>query len=61
MNKIRFNAAQTQAMVSLLCTVGTYANLDIRHEDGQSIELTIWRAGEPTSYRIMGDGYTVEI
>lgn len=59
--KIRFNAIQTQAMVSLLCTLGTYTNIDVEHEEGQSIEIVVWRKGEPVRYRIMGDGYTVEV
>lgn len=59
--KIRLNAAQTQALVSLLCTLGQYVNMDIEHEPGSNVEVTIWRNGEDNHYRIEGDGYTVEI
>lgn len=69
--KVSFSAPQTQALVSLLCTVGTFSTLDLRVENSALLErggglraralhVTVWRNGEPTTWTIALDGETHE-
>lgn len=62
-NKIMMNSMQVKAMSSLLATVDRNHNspVDIWEcERDIDIYVTVWRAGEPTSWKIESDGHTSE-
>jgi hypothetical protein len=56
------NAAQTQALVSLLTTLGVYVGLDIYEPTPNGdVDVAIWRGGNATLYRIGAAGTTKEL
>lgn len=61
--RIALSAPQTQALVSLLCTIGTYQTIDLREVEAlgvSAVRVTVWRSGEPTSWQLEADGGTYE-
>lgn len=60
--RISLSNLQTQAFVSLLCTIGTYNSIDIsqNNEYVGPFDVTVWRNGEPTTWTIEPDGTTRE-
>jgi hypothetical protein len=60
MIRVSLSAPQTQALVSLLCTLGTYTTIDVREYPSGDISVTVWRSGEPTRYRLAPSGATTE-
>ena len=55
------SAPQTQALVSLLATVGPYVSADVFETSSGAVVVTVWRQGEPTRWRLESDGQTREI
>lgn len=68
MDRINMNDAQTQALVSLLHTLrSTNRKIVVRQERTDTdatgvVDVTIYSDfGDPTIYRLMRDGYTIEV
>lgn len=56
------SAPQTQALVSLLSTLGPYVGLDVYEPSPTGhVEVAIWRNGDATLYRIDAAGETREV
>jgi hypothetical protein len=62
MSRTTFTPAQTQALVSLLCTIGAYVSIDIRELSGGRIGVTAYRDAfeSPVTWGIALDGETRE-
>lgn len=62
MTRVSLSAPQSRSLFDLLSQVEEPLSIDIR-DDGAAgaVVVTAWQHGEATAWRIMTDGYTVEL
>lgn len=58
--RVTLTPPQTQALVSLLTTIGVYLSIDVREGEMGDVLVTVWRQGYDTTWTLHPDGGTYE-